>query len=123
MTVTINADPDVLSRAERLLAEGLMPLAQAARKVPSFRGGRPTSPGCLWRWATQGAKAADGSIIKLETVTLLQRLATSEAALSRFLARLTAVATPGDRPPPSAPPGQRRRAAESAGRELEQLGL
>jgi hypothetical protein len=124
MTVASDPDPEVVSLAQRLLAEGLKPLAQAARHVPSFRGGRPTSSGCLWRWATRGAKAADGTVVKLETVNLCGgRLLTSEPALARFLARLTAAATPVDGSPPSPSLSRRRRAAEKAGRELERLGL
>jgi hypothetical protein len=122
--MSVAPDPEVVSLAQRLLAEGLKPLAQAARHVPSFRGGRPTSPGCLWRWATRGAKAADGSVVKLETVNLCGgRLLTSEAALARFLARLTVAAAPADGLPPSPSPSRRRQAAEKAGRELEKLGL
>jgi hypothetical protein len=124
MTVASDPDPDVVSLAHRLLSEGLKPLAQAARKLPSFRNGRPTSPGCLWRWATRGARAADGSIVKLETVNLCRgRLLTSEPALARFLARLTAAAAPADGLSPSPSPSRKRRAAEQAGQELERLGL
>jgi hypothetical protein len=124
MSVATDSDPEILSLAQRLLAEGLTPLAKAARKVPSFRGGRPTSPGCLWRWATHGAKAADGTVVKLETVTLCGgRLLTSEPALARFLARLTTAAIPANGLPPSPSPSRRRRAAEQAGQELERLGL
>src|SRR5205809_192495 len=102
MSVQPDVDPETVELAQRLLAEGLRPLAQVARKVPSFRNGRPTSPGCLWRWATRGAKAADGTIVRLETVNLCGgRLLTSEAALARFLARLTAAAAPAGGPSPS----------------------
>jgi hypothetical protein len=122
--MSVAPDPQTVSLAQRLLIEGLKPLAQAARKVPSFRNGRPTSPGCLWRWATRGAKAADGTVVKLETVNLCGgRLCTSEPALARFFARLTAAAASPDGPPPSPSPSRRRQAAEKAGRELERLGL
>src|SRR4051812_33965353 len=122
--MSVAPDPEIVSLAQRLLIEGLKPLAQVARKVPSFRNGRPTSPGCLWRWATPGAKAADRSTVKLEPVNLCGgRLLTSEPALARFLARLTAAAASPDGPPPSPSPSRRRQAAEKAGRELERLGL
>jgi hypothetical protein len=123
MSVATDPDPEVVFRAQRLLSEGLEPLSRAARHVPSFRGGRPTSPGCLWRWATHGAKASDGSVVKLETVNLCGRLCTSAAALARFMARLTSAATPVDCPQPSPTQRQRRQAAEKAGQDLEQLGL
>ena len=45
------------------LLEEILPLAEAARRLPRLRAGRPTHPSTLWRWASRGIRG-----VRLETV-------------------------------------------------------
>lgn len=67
-----------------LLIEELLTLTEAARMLPRRRGGRPTHPGTLLRWATAGLKGA-----RLEVVQVGATKCTSRQALSRFFASLS----------------------------------
>ena len=40
-----------------LLLETLIGLAEAAKKIPSFRGGRPTNPSTVFRWIRECVSA------------------------------------------------------------------
>jgi hypothetical protein len=120
---------DALSQliGEILNGDGL-PLSQAAKHVPSYRGDGTASASTPWRWATKGARAADGRIVKLETARIGGRMLTSKAALARFAAALSS--PPDDSAPsPSNPttpkprtPAERRRAADAATRRLAEAG-
>lgn len=65
------------------LSETLLPLAQAAKRLPRLRADRPVSPCTLWRWATSGLRG-----VRLETVKVGSVRCTSVEALERFLGAL-----------------------------------
>ncbi len=106
-----------------LTAETPLSLEAAARLVPPARGGKRCHISTILRWILDGSRAPDGSRVRLEAVRLGGKWVTSAPALQRFAERLTP--RPADAPPlPSLrTPGQRRRAAERAGAELQKLGL
>jgi hypothetical protein len=105
-----------------LLAETLLGLYDAARKLPPGRGGRPVSFSCVLRWITSGAPGPDGRRVKLEGVRVGGRWLTSEQALARWAERLTPCLDPDPVPAPRTPT-QRRKAAERAGEQLAQNGI
>lgn len=104
------------------IAAGLgLSLAQAARRLPSTRLGKPVSPSCLWRWVHDGITLSDGRCVRLEAARLAGRWLTTEAAIERFLAAQTPAT---DAPPVSVrTPTQRQRASDRAAKELESLGI
>src|SRR5262245_53252899 len=69
--------------------ETLRPFAEAARRLPRLRSGRPVSPATLWRWASRGVRARDGQPVRLETIKIGGTTCTSLEALARFFARLS----------------------------------
>ncbi len=108
-------------RAE--IAAGLgLSLSQAARRLPSSRGGRPVHSSCVWRWINDGVRLPDGAIVKLEAARLAGRWLTSTPAIERFLARQTPTTETASMPVPRTPT-QRRKASERAARELERIGI
>lgn len=115
-----HATPTEADAVGRLLAEGPIGMAAAARLLGSFGGDRPTHPSTVTRWAVKGVKLADGSALRLEAVRIGGRLATSHAAVVRFL---VAQQEPGTPAPPPRGVGERRRASEEAARRLEAEGL
>src|SRR5262245_5802633 len=105
-----------------LSTESALSLTQAARLLPPGRGGRPVTLSCVLRWVLTGARGPSGERIRLEAVRVGGRWLTTREALQRFAEALT--------PRPDAPPapaprtaGQRARAAEKAGKQLEKLGI
>lgn len=104
------------------IAAGLgLSLTQAARRVPSNRGGRPVHSSCVWRWINEGVRLPDGSCVRLEGAKLSGKWLTSGPAIERFLARQTpsaAAAMPALRTP-----GQRQRASERAAAKLAEIGI
>lgn len=105
------------------IAGGLgLSLAQAARRLPSARQGRPVSASCIWRWIFVGVRLPDGTTVRLEAARLSGRWLTSEQAIARFIATQTPAL---DVPPAPTPrtPTARQRAADRAARELEKIGI
>ena len=98
-------------------------LSQAAGRYPGSRGAERTHPATLTRWILRGFRLPYGHHIHLEAVKCGSRWLTSEAALERFFAALTAAARP------ESSIGQTRgiaavnRAAIRAGLELDCLGV
>jgi hypothetical protein len=92
------------------LSETTLPLAEAARRLPRLRSGRPVHPSTLWRWACHGLRG-----VRLETVRVGGTACTSLEALRRFFA-----ASAGDPPSPTVP-GTRR--AETSAAELDRIGI
>jgi hypothetical protein len=95
-------------------------LTRLARLIQPSRKDRPTSFGCIWRWATSGVQGPNGQRIYLEVARLGGKLISTPGAIRRFVLAQTphddiAAATPRTM-------RQRQRAAEKAGRELEALG-
>ena len=97
--------------------EEIVPLAAAAKWLPSMRGKAPHV--CtLYRWTKAGVKGVRLEIIKIGGTTC-----TSREALARFFQQLTY----GDRepPPPSRfrTPAQRKRDQARAARILDEAGI
>jgi hypothetical protein len=72
------------------LNDEILTFAQAARRLPRLRNGRPVSPSTVWRWCSAGLHG-----VRLETVKVGGVTCTSTAALQRFFAALS------DRPAPT----------------------
>jgi hypothetical protein len=102
--------------------EELLSLAEATKRVPPARQGEKTHLSTILRWILEGAKAPDGSRVKLEALRLGSRWMTSTEALQRFAERLTPVLD-GTPPQTPRPPAARQRASERAGRALEKIGI
>jgi hypothetical protein len=105
-----------------LLAETLLTLYEAARRLPPSRRGRPVSFSCVLRWIRDGIPGPDGRRVKLEGVRVGARWLTSEEALARWAERLTPRLDAEPAPLPRTPT-QRRRASEKAAKQLERIGI
>jgi hypothetical protein len=99
--------------------ETMLSLAQAARRFPPARRGRPVTASAIWRWCRRGTRLPGGGV-RLECVRLSGRWITSVEAISRFVAQQTP-AMENDPPPRS--PGRRQRASERAAVELRRQGI
>lgn len=106
--------------AEIEAGQGLS-LSAAGRLFPAFRGQGRVGPSTTFRWATKGAKAQGGELVKLEAIRVGGRWLTSRSAITRFVAALTEHSSPAGAPP-SRTPSQRRRACEAANQRLKQMG-
>jgi Protein of unknown function (DUF1580) len=107
--------------ADGVLSETVLRLAQAARRLPVMDGER-VHPATLHRWGRSGLVRPDGTRVRLEMAKLGSRCVTSAEALDRFFAALNEDAEPAQRSV-TRTAGQRRRASERAGRELEKAGI
>ncbi len=103
-------------------AEDVFPLT-ATDRFPRIRRGRKLHPSTAYRWSTTGCQG-----IVLETIQVGGSRCTSSEALQRLFENLTRARRSGT---PAVGAAQasgirtsaaRRRAADSAGRELERLG-
>ena len=95
----------------------------AGRLFPGHRGSKFVGPSTPFRWSTKGVKTASGEVIKLEAVRVGTRWLTSRSAVARFVAALTAAATPQSKvAEPARTPTQRQRAADRAASELKRRG-
>jgi hypothetical protein len=72
-----------------ILTEEMKSLAEARQMLPRGRNGSLPHFSTLVRWITDGAKARDGSTVKLDAIRLGGRWITSKEALIRFMDRLT----------------------------------
>lgn len=113
MTDTV---PQILSEVEA--GEGIS-LSQAAKQIPGPIG-KGLDPSTCFRWTTTGARSASGERVKLECLRVGGRIVTTQAAVRRFLTRLTN----GTTAPASSvrTPAQRRRDHERAEKELQAAG-
>jgi hypothetical protein len=105
-----------------LASEQKIPLAVAAAETTPGRNGKKTHLGTILRWILHGAKAPDGSRVRLAAVRLGGRWLTSREALQRFAERLTP-ALDASNQPSSRGPEERRRASEQAAAELNRMGV
>jgi len=112
----------VSTPARDLLCEKLISLAQAARRFPPARQGRPLTPSAIWRWCRKGVKVPGVGTVYLECVRVSGRWLTSVEALSRFVAQQTP-AMENDPPPAPRSPGRWQRASERAAEELGRQGI
>jgi hypothetical protein len=119
-----------------VLDETVLDLTTAAKIIPPARGrrsdadpadepaprGEKTHISTILRWIMRGAKAPDGSRVRLEAVRLGGRWLTSREALQRFAEALTPRL---DVAPPPVPrtSSRRRRESERAAEDLAKLGL
>jgi hypothetical protein len=79
------------------LTETLRSFAEAARRLPALRAGKPVNPSTLWRWTTRGIRARHGLLVRLESIKIGGTTCTSDQALQRFFHALSVQ----DRPSPS----------------------
>jgi hypothetical protein len=105
-----------------LNAETPLSLAAAAKLVPPARTGRRCHLSTILRWVLRGAKAPDGTVVRLEACRVGSRWLTSREALQRFSERLTPRLGGADHAAPRSP-ARRRRASERAAQELEKRGI
>jgi hypothetical protein len=103
-----------------LTAEKPLPLAAAAAVLPPGRNGRKCHLSTVLRWITDGVKAPDGSLVRLEALRLGSRWVTSREALQRFAERLTP--RQDDAQPPPSPTARRKAAARDAA-VLDRAGI
>jgi hypothetical protein len=105
-----------------LTAETPISLAAATKLIPPGRNGKRCHLSTPLRWIFKGAKAPDGTLVKLEAIRLGGRWMTSREALQRFAERLTPRL---DDDPALAPRTntRRQRASERAAADLERLGV
>jgi hypothetical protein len=94
-------------------APDVLSLAQAARLLPSLRGGRPVSPSTLWRWSSRGVRG-----VRLPITRIAGTACTTREALRKFLAEVEAARQPAA---PAAPASSESTAADRAGSELASL--
>jgi hypothetical protein len=102
--------------------EELITLTQAARLIPPARRGKRTHLSTILRWILDGAKAPNGTVVKLEGVRLGGRWLTTKQALQRFAEALTPDLN-AERAQPPRSPTARHRASERAEVELTKLGI
>jgi hypothetical protein len=97
--------------------EVLLPLAEAAGRLPRLRGGRAVATSTVWRWARRGVRGRGGALVRLEVLKLGGTCCTSDEALLRFFRTLSA----DDPQPPGAPasPGPKAGGEVSGGEQVE----
>ncbi len=104
--------------------EGLT-LSAAGRLLPGHRGSKAVNPSTVFRWVTKGLAGPGGSVIRLEAARAGARWLTSSAAVTRFVAALTAASTSSAdlTTPQSTPsPAERRRTSDHAAEALIRAG-
>jgi hypothetical protein len=104
-----------------LSTEQPLNLADLCAQVPPGRNGKRTHLSTLLRWILKGARAVDGSVVKLEGLRLGGRWVSTREALQRFAERLSLRFDTAEVPNPRTP-GQRQRASQRAAEELEKAG-
>lgn len=95
------------------LSETLLTLREAAALPPFRRFGRPVHVATLWRWRSRGARAVDGSRVRLETLRLPDGVRTSVQAIERFIVLLNNPGADAERSP-----SQREKASASDNADL-----
>ena len=102
--------------------EQLHSLADATGFVPPARQGKKTHLSTLLRWILSGAKAPDGTLVRLDAVRLGGRWFTSREALQRFGEALTP-RLDGEQVTTPRSPAVRQRSNERAAKQLERAGI
>ncbi|HEY1683701.1 MAG TPA: hypothetical protein VGG19_02975 [Tepidisphaeraceae bacterium] len=100
--------------------EELLSLTQACHE-PALRrtDGRPRDVSVLYRHIKQGARANDGTRVRLETIRTPSGLRTSREAIARFIARLNGQEVPIVTPTPRL----RKQQINAAEHELQKAGF
>jgi len=99
-------------------------LAEAARRIPSFRNGKSTHPATLTRWILLGVQLQDGNRLKLEARRFPAGWAVTDEAIDAFVSALTRdrCGEPVDIALPRLP-ASRQRAIAQAEAELARAGI
>src|SRR5262245_704226 len=114
-----------MSTPHPMLSETLLGMAQAALRIPPYRG-RRTNVSTIFRWITDGVKLPSGRQLKLEGIRLAGRWLTSTEAIDRFLTAQNDAWNPDPAGSPAAAsrtPTARRRSSEDASKRLQEAGL
>ena len=113
-----DAIPSVLTEIQA--GDGLA-LSAAGRMFPAHHGSGRVTPSTVNRWVTRGARTPTGEIVKLGACRCGGRWLTTPGAVGRFLAALTAAASPDTTLAQPVPRSlaKRQRATEKAINELE----
>src|SRR5579875_861711 len=74
----------------RLESERVISIGRAPPHFPRRRGGKLPHRSTVFRWATDGVTADDGTVVFLEAIRVGRTLCTSVEAIQRFCERLTA---------------------------------
>jgi len=115
------SDTNTQDSVSKLIKEGLIGLTQAAKIFGTFRLGKTTRSGTVARWALNGIRLPGGQILKLESLRLNGRLCTTEQAVYRFIQAQNNTPTTSSAVFPT--PAERTRAAASAAKQLDDLGI
>ncbi|MCE9566555.1 MAG: hypothetical protein K8U57_31410 [Planctomycetes bacterium] len=75
----------------------------------------------MWRWRNTGARATDGTLVKLECVRVGGRWLTSRGAVARFVSALTDASTSVESSPIPRSPAQRRKALAVTDKKLDAM--
>lgn len=101
--------------------DDLLTLAAVARRIPGARGSKQLHPATVTRWILNGARATDGTVVRLTATRAGHRWLVRAADVDAFFDALAAPAlAAGSRPP--VPRRTRDRAAGIAGAALEEMG-
>ena len=108
---------------ERLMREGLISMAQAAKMFGSGRNGAATHPATLTRKCLKGDLLPSGTRLKLEHIRIANRIMTTHQAVVRHISALTAASKlASENGPQVRSPAARRRESLQAGADLESMG-
>ena len=99
------------------LTEQVVSLADAAKSLPTRRGGKRPHVSCIYRWTVSGCKG-----VRLESIQIGGTRCTSREALGRFFERLSSSTGPQQHQGVVRSPAQRQRATSQAERELREAG-
>ena len=80
------------------------------------------NPSTLYRWAVQGTRRRDGSLVRLATIRVGHRMVTTERALMEYMEAMNAGPESAGAPEVRTPT-QRQKAAAKANAELEAAGM
>src|SRR4051794_24773631 len=72
-----------------LATQTVFPLAELPNHAPARRGGRPLNIATGFRWAKDGARAADGTRVRLPIIQIAGTKCTSIEAFQWFCEHLT----------------------------------
>ena len=101
--------------------ENVVTLAEAAKRLPTVKAGKPPHVSTLYRWAQRGCRSHDRRVVRLETIKVGGTTCTSLEALQRFFDRLSDDTTTVS--PPTHFSRRRQRQIEAAERELDKAGI
>jgi hypothetical protein len=108
-----------------LATQVVFPLAELPNHAPRRRGGKRLNVATAFRWAKDGVRAKDGTLVRLPIIQVAGTKCTSIEAFQWFCDRLSAG---GDSTPPEPAATQggslaRCRELEKVDRELDRMGV